>query len=101
MTSAYVAFTADPDKHDHPEYSKNLDTLTQFERVAGKLDDATKVELKAQLLEQIAAGVMFAQSCANETDRRKRLEDENARLRRANMELQREVSALREMFGYD
>jgi len=101
MTSAYIAFATNPNKQEHPGFAKNLGVLEEFERVAGKLDDATKAELKAQLLEQIAAGVMFAQRYVSEAEQRERLEADNARLRRDYMKLQREAAALREMFGYD
>ncbi len=96
MSKAYIRFINNPPR-DEPAYdtfSKNMETLTSYEDYQGDLDKLTKKELKQMLLMHIAAGATFAAE-------KEALSDENARLRRSNAVTLKELTALREIFGYD
>ena len=103
MSSTYAKFVADPSSDASCEgtFRRNVDALSAHERREGDLERLTKSELKSLLLMHMAAGAAFA-ARVEEVGRRKNfLESENASLRQAGARNRQELSALREIFGYD
>jgi len=96
MAQEYIQFINDPssNKETYRIFSQHMETLTRYENIKGDLDGRTKTELKEMVLTHISAGTTFAAE-------KEALANENARLRRAHMEQLRELTALRECFGYD